>query len=90
MSNERRRVGLLVKVLVSLGLLAALLSRQPLEDIREALAHPQWTWLLVAFAVYGVSAVAGALPWSTGSSFSRSPGFSAMYFTTARSWLMKT
>ncbi len=64
MSDGRQRTGFLVKVLVSLGLLAALLARQPLEDIREALAHPQWSWLAISFAVYGVSAVAGALPWA--------------------------
>ncbi len=64
MNGERRRLGFLVKVLVSVGLLAALLARQPLEEIREALAHPQWSWLAFAFAVYGASAVAGALPWA--------------------------
>jgi glycosyltransferase 2 family protein len=64
MSGERRRTGFVVKVLVSLGLLAALLSRQPLEEIRAALAHPQWSWLLVSFAVYAVSAVVGVVPWA--------------------------
>jgi hypothetical protein len=63
MSGERQRRGFLVKVLVSLCLLAALLARQPLVEIRAALAHPQWSWLLAALAVYGVSAVAGVVPW---------------------------
>jgi uncharacterized protein (TIRG00374 family) len=63
MSGERQGPGFVFKVLVSLALLAALLARQPLVEIREALAHPHWTWLLVALAVYGVSAVAGVVPW---------------------------
>jgi glycosyltransferase 2 family protein len=63
-NGERQRVGFVVKVLVSLGLLAALLARLPLEDIRHALTHPHWPWLLASLAVYGVSAVAGAAPWA--------------------------
>ena len=62
--NGGGRRGFLLKVLVSLGLLAALLARQPLEEIRAALAHPQWPWLLLALAVYGASAVAGVVPWA--------------------------
>lgn len=62
--GDRRRLGFLLKVLVSLALLAVLLARQPLEEIRAALAAPRWPWLLAALAVYGVSAVAGAWPWA--------------------------
>jgi len=64
MNGGRQQRGFLIKVLVSLGLLAALLARQPLEAIREALAHPQWSWLAVSLVLYGVSAVAGAWPWA--------------------------
>ncbi len=53
----------LAKIVVSLALLAWLLSRQPLAEIQAALRQPMWGWLAVALAVYGLSAIGGALQW---------------------------
>jgi uncharacterized membrane protein YbhN (UPF0104 family) len=52
------------KAAVSLGLIAFLLSRLSLDEITAAMESPRWGWLAAALAVYGVSAVGGALQWS--------------------------
>jgi len=60
----RARLLLLLKVAVTVGMVAFLLSRLPLRDIEEALNHPNWGWLAASFAIYAVSAVLGAWQWS--------------------------
>jgi len=54
----------LAKLVVSTLLVAFVLSRLSLDEIRAAMEHPRWGWLLAAFAVYAVSAVGGALQWA--------------------------
>ena len=52
------------KVAVSATLIGFLLSRLSLQEIRAAMDDPNWGWLTAAFAVYGISAFAGALQWA--------------------------
>ncbi|PJA75936.1 hypothetical protein CO151_04530 [bacterium CG_4_9_14_3_um_filter_65_15] len=52
------------KVSVSALLIWFVLSRQSLTGIKAAMTHPRWEMLLAAFAVYGVSALAGSLQWA--------------------------
>ncbi|PIV81999.1 hypothetical protein COW53_01270, partial [bacterium CG17_big_fil_post_rev_8_21_14_2_50_64_8] len=49
------------RVSVSALLIWFVLSRQSLTGIKAAMTHPRWEMLLAAFAVYGVSALAGSL-----------------------------
>ena len=60
----KRGLVALAKAVVSLGLIAFLLSRLSLAEIQTAMESPRWGWLAAAFVVYGVSAVGGALQWS--------------------------
>lgn len=58
--------GLLVflgKCAVSAALIGLLLSRLSFDEIRAAMDDPRWGWLVLAFAIYGLSAVGGALQW---------------------------
>ncbi len=65
MSGRARRLrGLLLKGAVSVVLVAVLLSRLSLAEIREALAGPDWRLLAAALVVYAVSAWGGAVQWS--------------------------
>ncbi len=63
-TSAKDLVLLVAKLLVSGLLVAYVLSRLSLEDIRSAMEHPRWGWLLAAFGVYAVSALGGALQWS--------------------------
>ncbi|PID78633.1 hypothetical protein CSA17_06780 [bacterium DOLJORAL78_65_58] len=54
----------LAKLLVSALLVAFVLSRLSLEDIRAAMQSPRWGWLVAAFGVYAVSAAGGAMQWA--------------------------
>jgi uncharacterized protein (TIRG00374 family) len=60
----RRWLSLSLKITVSGLLLALLLSRLSLQEIRLALAHPRWGYLAAALGVYALSAVGGAAQWS--------------------------
>jgi uncharacterized protein (TIRG00374 family) len=53
-----------LKLVVSGGLLAFVLSRLSWQQIQAALADPHWGWLVAALAVYGLSAWGGALQWT--------------------------
>ncbi len=60
-----RRWGIFAaKLAVSALLIGLLLNRLSLVEIREALAHPRWSLLAAALAVYGLSAVGGAVQWA--------------------------
>ena len=60
-----RRWGIFAaKLAVSALLIGLLLNRLSLVEIREALAHPRWSLLAAALAVYGLSAVGGAVQWT--------------------------
>lgn len=52
------------KLLVSGLLVAFVLTRLSLGEIRSAVESPQWGWLLAAFVVYALSAVGGAMQWA--------------------------
>jgi len=52
------------KVLVSMVLVVILLQRIPLATVTDALADPEWSWLLIAVGVFAVSALGGALQWA--------------------------
>jgi uncharacterized membrane protein YbhN (UPF0104 family) len=54
----------LAKLLVSVLLIVVVVRRLSWDEIQAALAEPAWGWLLAALAVYGLSAVGGALQWS--------------------------
>ncbi len=54
----------LVKLVISLGLLALVVSRHSLADVQRALGTPEWGWLAAAVAVFAVSAWGGAVQWS--------------------------
>lgn len=54
----------LAKLLGSALLIWFVLSRLSLQDVRQAMTHPHWGTLLAALAVYGISAVAGAVQWT--------------------------
>jgi len=62
--NLRRGLITLGKVLVSGGLIAFVLSRISLTEIRDAMVSPHWEWLGLALLVYGLSAVGGAFQWA--------------------------
>lgn len=66
MSGGRGRELLIfaAKVAVSGGLVWFLLRGLSLAEIRQAMAAPQWGWLLAALGVYGLSAVGGAQQWA--------------------------
>ncbi|MBU2502177.1 flippase-like domain-containing protein [bacterium] len=55
---------LLAKLVVSAGLIAFVLSRISLTEITATMESPRWGYLLLALAVYGLSAVGGAVQWS--------------------------
>ena len=61
---SRGQLQFLMKLAVSLGLLWLVLSRLTWLEVRAAMAEPRWAWLGAACAVYGVSALGGALQWS--------------------------
>jgi uncharacterized protein (TIRG00374 family) len=54
----------LAKLLASTVLIGFVLYRIDLDEIRAAVAHPHWFWLVGALAIYGLSAFGGALQWS--------------------------
>ncbi|MEZ4388472.1 MAG: lysylphosphatidylglycerol synthase transmembrane domain-containing protein [Candidatus Krumholzibacteriia bacterium] len=54
----------LVKLVISAGLLALVLTRHPLSDVQAALQAPRWGWLAAAVAVFALSAWGGAVQWS--------------------------
>ncbi len=71
MTREPRRDGslrgglvLLAKLVVSAGLIAFVLARISLTEITATMDRPRWGYLLLALAVYGLSAVGGAVQWS--------------------------
>ena len=66
-AGSGRRRGVLVflaKNVVSVALIAFVLSRISLTEITRAMDDPRWGFLLLALAVYGLSALGGALQWS--------------------------
>ena len=54
----------LAKIVVSAGLIAFVLFQLSLAEITKAMESPSWGFLLLGLAVYGLSAVGGALQWS--------------------------
>jgi uncharacterized membrane protein YbhN (UPF0104 family) len=54
----------LLKLVISAGLLAMVLSRHSLTDVRQAFEAPAWGWLAAAVALFAASAWGGALIWS--------------------------
>ena len=54
----------LAKLAVSAVLVAVVIRRLSWVEIRGALEDPGWGWLLGALAVYGLSALGGAVQWS--------------------------
>ena len=60
----RRILVFLAKLVVSTVLIGFVLYRIDLDEIRAAAANPNWFWLVGALAIYGLSAVGGALQWS--------------------------
>ncbi len=65
MNGGRRQILVAVaKFLVSAGLMALVLSRLSLAEIRGAMTAPHWGWLGAALFVYGLSAAAGARQWA--------------------------
>ena len=52
------------KLLISSVLIWFVLSRLSLTEITAAMTHPRWGLLVAAFAVYGISALGGALQWA--------------------------
>lgn len=64
-SGGGRKILLFVaKLLFSGALIALVVSRISLTEIREAMMEPHWGWLAGALGVYGISAYAGALQWA--------------------------
>jgi glycosyltransferase 2 family protein len=55
---------LLVKLAVTILLVAFVYSQQSLDQIQAAFQNPSWGWLLVSLVVYSISAFCGALQWS--------------------------
>ena len=59
----RRRGPLLLRILVSAALLAAVLAYANVGEIARALRDGEWGWFALALAVMGIAAVVGALRW---------------------------
>ena len=62
--RTRARLVFLLKLAVSVALLAFVLSRLSWVEVRQALAEPRWPWLLAALGVYAISAWGGAQQWT--------------------------
>jgi len=62
--TRRRWLPFVAKLAVSVLLIVLLLTRMSLAEIRAALANPNWLILAAALAVYGLSAVGGAIQWA--------------------------
>ncbi len=52
------------KFVVSAGLIWFVLSHLSVAEIKAAMTHPRWGYLIGAFFVYGLSAVGGAFQWA--------------------------
>jgi uncharacterized protein (TIRG00374 family) len=61
---RRRWLAAAARTAISIGLVAALLSRLSLADIRSAFEAPVWHLLAAALVIYGLSALGGALQWA--------------------------
>ncbi|MBD3219685.1 hypothetical protein GF314_00460 [bacterium] len=60
----RQHLIFLIKLVVSVGLLALVLSRHSLSEVTAALVSPRWGWLVAAVLVYLLSVIGGAMQWS--------------------------
>jgi uncharacterized protein (TIRG00374 family) len=61
---SRARLAVLLKLLVSVGLLAVLIARVPLEQVEAALRGARPSWLAAAWLLLFASNLAGAWQWS--------------------------